>query len=114
MDIWTQGEQGLIQFTNFLNSIGENLGWKTKLRFNVKYHPEKLDFLDTTLYIVDCRLEVDDFSKPTDAHLYLLPFQTTLQMQLLISRMALDSDSDVYVRTTPVSKVDFKNTRPTF
>ena len=34
---------------------------------------KKLDFLDRTLYIVDDRLEVDVFSKATDAHLYLLP-----------------------------------------
>ena len=49
--------------------MGQNLGWKTK----VKYYPEKFDFLDTTLHIVDGRLEVDVFSKATDAHLYLLP-----------------------------------------
>ena len=31
-DIWTQGEQGLIQFTNFLKSIGQNQGWKTEFK----------------------------------------------------------------------------------
>ena len=43
--IWTQGEQGLIQFTNFLSSIGQKLGWKTKLKFEVKHHLKNLIFL---------------------------------------------------------------------
>ena len=112
--IKTQHMEYLLQFTNFLNSIGQNLGWKTKLKFEVKYHPKKLDFLDTTLHIVDGRLDEDVSSKPqTPTFTYYL-LQTILLIQLSISRMALDSDSDVYVRTTPVSKVDFKSMGPTF
>ena len=72
-DIWTQGQDALIIFTDFLNTIGQTLGWKTKLKFEVKFDEIKLDFLDTSLHLVDGRLEVDVFSKPTDAHLYLLP-----------------------------------------
>ena len=50
-EIWTQGQDALITFTDFPNTTGQTLGWETKLK----------------------RLEVDVFSKPTDAHLYLLP-----------------------------------------
>ena len=72
-DIWTQGQDVLITFTDFLNTIGQTLGWKTKLKFEVKFDERKLNFLDTSLHLVDSRLEVDVFSKPTDARLYLLP-----------------------------------------
>ena len=72
-DIWTQSQDALITFTDFLNIIGQTLGWKTKPKFEVKFDARKLDFLDTSLHLVDGRLEVDVFSEPTDAHLYLLP-----------------------------------------
>ena len=72
-DIWTQSQDALITFTDFLNTIGQNLDWKTKLKFEVKFDKKKLDLLDTSLHLMDGRLEVDLFSKSTDAHLYLLP-----------------------------------------
>ena len=46
---------------------------KTKLSFTVKYSERKLDFLDTTIYLEDGKLEFDVYSKPIDSHLYLLP-----------------------------------------
>ena len=72
-DIWTQGQDAFITFTDFLNTVGKNLCWKTKLKFEVKFDARKLDFLDTSLHLVDGRLEVDVFTKPTDVHHYLLP-----------------------------------------
>ena len=46
---------------------------KTKLSCTVKYSERKLDFLDTTIYLEDGKLEFDVYSKPTDSHLSLLP-----------------------------------------
>ena len=48
-NIWTEGQDALITFTDFLNTIGQNLGWKAKLKFEVKFDARKLDFLYTSL-----------------------------------------------------------------
>ena len=73
LDIWTHGEHDLNEYRDFLNSISTRLGMKTKLSFTVKYSERKLDFLDTTIYLEDSKLEFDVYSKPTDSHFYLLP-----------------------------------------
>ena len=73
LDIWSHGEHVLNEFTDILNSISTRLGMKTKLSFTVKYSERKLDFLDTTIYLEDDKLEFDVYLKPTDSHLYLLP-----------------------------------------
>ena len=73
LDIWTHGEHALNEYRDFLNSISTRLGMKTKLSFTVKYSERKLDFLDTTIYLEDSKLEFDVYSKPTDSHFYLLP-----------------------------------------
>ena len=50
-EIWTRSQDALITFTDFRNTIGQNLGWKTKLKFEVKFDPRKLDFLDISLHL---------------------------------------------------------------
>ena len=74
LNIWTHGEHALNDLTDFLNGISTQLGVKTKLSFTVKYSESKLDFLDTTIYLEDGKLEFDVYSKATDSHLYLLPY----------------------------------------
>ena len=46
---------------------------KSKLIFKVEYGRNKINFLDTTVYLNEGRLEIDLYAKATDAHLYLLP-----------------------------------------
>ena len=65
LDIWTHGEHALNELTDLLTSISTRLGMKTKLSFTVKYSERKLDFLDTTIYLEDGKLEFDVYSKPT-------------------------------------------------
>ena len=73
-DIWTHGAAALFEFTDFLNSIGKNLKWKTNLRFKLKSYSEaSIHYLDTKISLTKGKLQVDMFSKPTDAQLYLLP-----------------------------------------
>ena len=73
LDTWTHGERALTEFTDFLNCISTRLGMKTKLSLTVKYSERKLDFLDTTIYLEDGKLQFHVYSKPTDSNLYLLP-----------------------------------------
>ena len=75
-DIWTHGEHALTEFTMFLDTISSKLDMKTKLFFKENYSDQKINFLDTTIYLQDGKLEFDVYSKATDSHLYLLPGST--------------------------------------
>ena len=73
-DIWTHVAEALFEFTDFLNSIGKNVKWKTNLRFKLEsYSKAGIHYLDTEISLIKGKLQVDMFSKPTDVHLYLLP-----------------------------------------
>ena len=73
-DVWTHGAEALFEFTDFLNSIGKILKSKTNLRFKLESYSEaSIHYLDTKISLIKGESQVDMFSKPTDAHLYLLP-----------------------------------------
>ena len=73
-DIWTHGVEAVFEFTDFLNSIKENLKWKRNLRFKLEYYSEvSIRYLDTKISLINDKLLVDMFSKAKDTHLYLLP-----------------------------------------
>ena len=95
-DIWTQGQDALITFTDFLNAIGLNLSWKTKLNFEVKFDARKLYFLDTSLHLVDGRMEVDVFSKRTPTFT-CYPSQTIHQTSLTTFHIESVSDLKDFV-----------------
>ena len=78
-DIWTHSEHALTEFTMFLNTISSKLNMKTKIIFKENYSDHKINFLDTTIYLQDGKLEFDVYSKVTDSHLYLLPGSTHLK-----------------------------------
>ena len=96
-DIWTQGQDTLITFTDFLNTIGQTLGCKTKLKFEVKFDERKLDFLDTSLHLVDGRLEVDVFSNPRTRTFTCYPPQTIHLISPLTFHVESVSDSKEFV-----------------
>ena len=60
----------------FLDTISSKLNMKTKLIFKENYSDHKINFLDTTIYLQDGKLEFDVYSKVTDSHLYLFPGST--------------------------------------
>jgi len=67
LDLWTQGEDKLIEFTNYINSLYPTI------KFTITYSKEKINFLDLTLFLIDGQIKTDVYSKPTDSHLYLPP-----------------------------------------
>ena len=72
-DIWTHGAEALFEITDFLNSIRKNLKWQTNFRFKLESYSEaSIYYLDTKISLIKGKLQVDMFSKPTDAHHYLL------------------------------------------
>ena len=67
-DSWLHGEEELLKFTEWLNSI------HPKLKFTVKYTVgEGVEFLDTYIYDKDGIVHTDLFSKASDTHAYLPP-----------------------------------------
>ena len=55
-----------MEFVEFLNSRVESMN------FTLEWSKEKVNFLDTTVKIVNNSLVTDLYSKPTDSHNYLL------------------------------------------
>ena len=49
---------------------------KTKLIFEENYSDKQINFLDTTIYLQDGKLEFDVYSQAVDSHLYLLAGST--------------------------------------
>ena len=64
---WKGSLEELLQFHDFLNSLDP------KLKFEMKYSTEKIEFLDVLIYKKNGRLETMVYSKPCDPHAYLLP-----------------------------------------
>ena len=65
--IWTGDETSLLHFIDHLNHCEETI------KFTAEYSPNKVNFLDTTIYLrKEGYLETDLYSKPTDSHNYLL------------------------------------------
>ena len=64
-DLWTQGVEKLLEFTNYINSLYHTI------KFELVYSESSLDVLDLTLLLQDGFISTDIYSKPTDSHLYL-------------------------------------------
>ena len=65
--LWTQGSVKLNEFTHFFfNSL------YSTIKFTVVSSPNSLNVLDLTLNLVDCFIQTDINSKPTDNYIYLL------------------------------------------
>ena len=64
-DLWTQGVEKLLEFTNYINSLYHTI------KFELVYSESSLNVLDLTLLLQDGFISTDTYSKPTDSHLYL-------------------------------------------
>ena len=64
--VWTEGEEKLKEFLNFLNNIHPTI------KFTMDYSSKKVDFLDVTITKSENgKLETNLYSKPTDTHQFL-------------------------------------------
>ena len=63
--IWFESVPSLLKFTEWLKSLSNSI------KFTVKYGEVQLEVLDTTLFIVNRRIESKVYFKPTDGHMYL-------------------------------------------
>ena len=64
--IWQHSEHELNEFVAYLNNC------LPSIKFTMEKSMEEVNFLDTTVKIVNQRIETDLYCKPTDAHNYLL------------------------------------------
>jgi hypothetical protein len=64
--IWSKGEEKLLEFVEYLNSRVQSM------KFTLEWSYDKVNFLDTTVKIVENNIVTDLYSKPTDSHNYLL------------------------------------------
>ena len=67
MLVWTHDIKALNEFIEAANNLYPTI------KFTHCISPEKVNFLDTTVYLVDYSLETEIYTKPTDTHQYLLP-----------------------------------------
>ena len=67
-DPWVHGEQELLSFTDWLNSLNERLKFPLMYRLG-----NGIENLDTYIYDADGKLHTDLYSKPSDTHAYLPP-----------------------------------------
>ena len=63
--IWTEGEEKLEEFINYLNNAHETI------KFTSKWSKERIEFLDVEVINESGKLETDVYVKPTDSHQYL-------------------------------------------
>ena len=64
--IFTHGQDKLQEFFTHINSCNSSI------KFTMEASTKSVNFLDTTVSIVDNQIKTDLYSKPTDAHNYLL------------------------------------------
>ena len=65
--VWTHGEDKLLFFVDFLNSINPNI------KFTLSYSPISVNFLDVEVILSETgEISTDLFVKPTDTHQFLL------------------------------------------
>ena len=67
-DPWPHGENELIKFTEWLNSLSDSI--KFTLNYNIG---QGIEYLDTFIYDKDGKLHTDVYSKASDTHAYLPP-----------------------------------------
>ena len=63
--VWTASEQELLNFHTTINSVHPSI------KFTMEYSKEKINYLDTTVFIKDSKLVTKTFKKPTDRSAYL-------------------------------------------
>ena len=63
--IWTEGPEELDNFVDYLNSCHDSI------KFTTEDSKESINFLDTTVRIVQQQLTTDLYTKDTDTHNYL-------------------------------------------
>jgi len=63
--VWTEGEEKLREFFNYLNNAHETI------KFICKWSEHEIEFLDVKVLNESGVLETDVFIKPTDSHQYL-------------------------------------------
>ena len=69
--IWTNGEEQLNHFLNFLQTYSHEKQLQTKLAFDIFTSKESVSFLDVQITALNGTLITDIFSKKTDSHFYL-------------------------------------------
>ena len=65
--IWTSGQESLNEFLNMANDF------YPFIKFTTKTFSTEIQFLDKTIHLQNNIVETKIYSKPIDAHLYLLP-----------------------------------------
>ena len=63
--IWEHGEEKLINFVEILNEIHPTI------KFTPEWSQKSINFLDVTVSLIDCQIEMDLCVKPIDSHQYL-------------------------------------------
>ena len=104
--IWEHGEESLISFVDYLNSIHPTL------KFTTKYSRNQIEFLDVMVFKEGCSIRTDLFVKETDTHQYLhftschtyhtksgIPYGQALRLRRIIS-----DDNDFEVRCRQLKK----------
>jgi hypothetical protein len=64
--IWTHGEEELNKFLTHMNDCHPTI------KFTMEASKNSVNFLDTTVQLINNQLHTDLFCKPTDSHNYLL------------------------------------------
>ena len=90
---WTEGEEKLRRFINYLNSAHKTI------KFTYKWSKHEIEFLDVKVLNYSGVLEKDVFIKPTDTHQYLhssschpgackrsIPFAQAMQLRRICSK----------------------------
>ncbi|XP_044184248.1 uncharacterized protein LOC122964605 [Acropora millepora] len=93
--VWTEGEEKLRKFIDYLNSAHETI------KFTYKWSKHEIDFLDVKVLNESGMLETDVFIKPTDSHQYLhssschpgackrsIPFAQAMRLRRICSKSA--------------------------
>ena len=69
--IWTDGEESLHNFIDFIQNYSDNHQMKSSIKFESNISRTEVNFLDVKVRLNNGILETDLYTKPTDAFLYL-------------------------------------------
>lgn len=64
--IWTEGEEGLLEFIERMNTFHD------MIKFTVDWSYSRVNFLDTSIILNDRLVTTDLYTKPTDKQQYML------------------------------------------
>ena len=65
--VWASGKESLHEFLNLTNDFYPSI------KFTTETSSSEIHFLGTTIHLQNNKVETEIYSKPVDAHLYLLP-----------------------------------------